>query len=493
MQAHPLPEGFDFQVLHHLRFTLDAGQAELLIDDTRVTAAHPIPPLPERPGRVGLAADRARASFDGVVFTPGWDEYDGRIRGWRAPDATGTVTGGERGLELDARGGERLLLKGDPMPAYEFTVQVMPQGPDTARAGICPVYVDEKNWLIAEIDPRGTALTVRGMKDGQPAGPWTAPLAERARIYEYPLPPSTRPGVRLSASHCWKLDSTQAAGDGIIPPNSQNPQPKHCFWDHQGGTEWLQYDFDAPRTVNACEVLWYDDSRSNGGCRVPASWRVLYRKGEAWEPVRLEPGERYGTEIDVLHAVRFAPVQTSALRLEVQQQAGFGSGVYEWTFLEADEPGRPLELDLHLKRPSFVTGLEMDFDPAEPNTPPVGCDLFYPDAQGQWQPVQPSGEQQGVDRMAFAPVLADRLRARIYVKPGGRARLIQAHARVEGQPSRNLRAVKLADRVLLMIDGKQKLEIPGVWPPSQVGLTAQGTQAVYNGILCFQIDPAAGE
>ena len=94
----------------------------------------------------------------------------------------------------------------------------------------------------------------------------------------------------------------------------------------------------------------------------------------------------------------------------------------------------------------------------------------------------------GVLTADFEPIETSCLRARTPTTPEINIRLIEAHARAEGQRSHNLRAVKLRDRTLLMIDGKQKLVIPGTWPAARVGLTAEGLKASFNGITCFRID-----
>jgi hypothetical protein len=58
---------------------------------------------------------------------------------------------------------------------------------------------------------------------------------------------------------------------------------------------------------------------------------VLYRDGEEWRPVALEPGAGYGTALDGYNRVAFAPVVTSALRLEVTLQPQWSAGIQEWT------------------------------------------------------------------------------------------------------------------------------------------------------------------
>ena len=75
------------------------------------------------------------------------------------------------------------------------------------------------------------------------------------------------------------------------------------------------------------EVYWLDDTGS-GECRVPASWRVLYKEGEAWKPV--EAGGPYEAEKDRYNKVSFKPVTTSGLRLEVTLQPQWSAGIQEW-------------------------------------------------------------------------------------------------------------------------------------------------------------------
>ena len=83
-----------------------------------------------------------------------------------------------------------------------------------------------------------------------------------------------------------------------------------------------------PLKVSIAALYWFDDSGSGGASRAPASWRVLYRLGEEWEPV--EAAGAYGVAVDRFNEVRFKPVETGALRLEVKLQPNWTGGVLEW-------------------------------------------------------------------------------------------------------------------------------------------------------------------
>lgn len=128
--------------------------------------------------------------------------------------------------------------------------------------------------------------------------------------------------VTISASHVFENDSLAALRDGRTADS-----PRHTFWPRRGSREWLQYQFDQPKSVRRVTLHWFDDT-GRGECRTPASWRLLYRDGGAWKPV--DNSDRYATDPRDPNTVEFTPVTTSALRIEVQLRDGFSAGVREW-------------------------------------------------------------------------------------------------------------------------------------------------------------------
>ena len=118
--------------------------------------------------------------------------------------------------------------------------------------------------------------------------------------------------AKTSASHCHSADTTVAAIDNLLPANSSDHSiPRMTWWDHRGSKEWIALEFDQPRTLSTAEIYWFDDS-GQGSCRVPASWRLLYRDGNDWRPVEASSG--YGVSPDQFNVVTFEPVKTTALR-----------------------------------------------------------------------------------------------------------------------------------------------------------------------------------
>ncbi|WPV65740.1 glycoside hydrolase family 127 protein [Chitinophaga sp. LS1] len=100
------------------------------------------------------------------------------------------------------------------------------------------------------------------------------------------------------------------------------------WWPKQDTLEWVQYDFDQAYTISSSKVYWYDDGPF-GGCRIPVSWKLYYKKGDEWIPVVNKTP--YEIAKDKYNSVTFEPVNTTALRLEVQLPKDNSSGIHEWS------------------------------------------------------------------------------------------------------------------------------------------------------------------
>ncbi len=165
--------------------------------------------------------------------------------------------------------------------------------------------------------------------------------AARLRISAFPVigsgpdahrwiaPPVAKPSpYKISASHTFQGDSLDALADTLEPANSGDHEiPRFTWWDHKGGTEWVQYDFPEAREVSGIEIYWFDDT-GRGECRIPRSWKLLYEDGEEWKPY---PGaETTLVAKDGWDTHTFTPIKTTALRLEVQLQPDYSGGILEW-------------------------------------------------------------------------------------------------------------------------------------------------------------------
>lgn len=143
-----------------------------------------------------------------------------------------------------------------------------------------------------------------------------------------PLPaPTIASTSKITASHVTK--TLMAINDQAEPKNSNDHDNLYYHWWPKKDTlQWVQYTFEKPATVSSAKVYWFDDGPW-GGCRVPASWKVLYRT-EAGDWKEVQAKGTYGTAKDAYNEILFEPVRTNALRLDVQLPKEFASGIMEW-------------------------------------------------------------------------------------------------------------------------------------------------------------------
>ncbi len=124
------------------------------------------------------------------------------------------------------------------------------------------------------------------------------------------------------------FDNEGACSDGLLPQDSHDESvPRFTWWDHKGTSEWVQYTFERPRTLQRTRVYWFEDS-PEGGCRTPESWKIQVKQGSEW--VDVEPLGQYGTQANAWNLVEFKPLRGSEIRLLVKLKSGFSGGVLEW-------------------------------------------------------------------------------------------------------------------------------------------------------------------
>jgi len=158
----------------------------------------------------------------------------------------------------------------------------------------------------------------RGMGEMQV---WLARRTEKARLYPVPLPAGV---ARVLSSggieKKWtgyndQNDDLSAVYDGAEPLSSADESNLYFRMRPPAGERaWVEYDFGQERRIASSEVYWVDDRRF---CRLPASWRILYRDaGGAWRPVQARGA--YMVEKDGFNCVSFDPVTTTAVRIEAE-------------------------------------------------------------------------------------------------------------------------------------------------------------------------------
>lgn len=139
--------------------------------------------------------------------------------------------------------------------------------------------------------------------------------------------PSIASKSKVSGSGVSKL-MLKALNDQYEPANSKDQSAGNLhWWPKKNTVQWVQYDFDKAYKISGTKVYWFDDGPW-GGCRVPTSWKLEYKKGDSWLPV--ENATAYSTAKDAFNTVQFKSVQTSAVRLTVQLPKDNSAGILEW-------------------------------------------------------------------------------------------------------------------------------------------------------------------
>lgn len=101
--------------------------------------------------------------------------------------------------------------------------------------------------------------------------------------------------------------------------------PPFHWWPKKGSTEWVELALAEPATISAVRVFWFQDE-PHGECRLPSAWRVFSRRDGAW--VRVTDSE-LAIEKDLWCGLSFDPIQTGAVRIEVDLPNGFSCGMHE--------------------------------------------------------------------------------------------------------------------------------------------------------------------
>jgi hypothetical protein len=153
---------------------------------------------------------------------------------------------------------------------------------------------------------------------------WVPDSEKSARVQPLPTIASTSK-VKVSAGG----KNLSAINDLAVPASSNDAENTFSdWWPRKGTNAWVEYEFAKEATVTTTSVYWFDDT-GTGECRVPESWRILFKDGDQWKPV--ETADAYGVDKDKYNKIEFKPVMTAGLRLEVKMQPGWSAGIQEWT------------------------------------------------------------------------------------------------------------------------------------------------------------------
>ena len=171
---------------------------------------------------------------------------------------------------------------------------------------------------------------------------------------------STKPdsGVNLavvaepSSSYVSGDTSLTALNDEYDPPNSRDRRlGSYGNWPRRA-TQWVQYDWGRPISTKKIDVYWWDDRR---GVRLPEACRLLYWNGDDFVPVRNPSG--LGVAENKYNTTTFDEVRTSRLRLEIDSNDTYSTGILEWKVYDSGKsPDFPPRVNAGVDRVVILGG-----------------------------------------------------------------------------------------------------------------------------------------
>jgi len=166
-QSFALPKDFNFNVYHKITVYKNTTEFSVRIDDLPAAGNSIIKTVFSQKGLPGIFTKNAKASFDGIIYTIGWDEFDNNINGWsslnKATQQNWKVS--NEGLTQTNSAGEQSAFKGDYLQAYDFSVQIK-NTTATGSTGVYAMYADESNFVKSAFDYAKQKFVVSGKING---------------------------------------------------------------------------------------------------------------------------------------------------------------------------------------------------------------------------------------------------------------------------------------------------------------------------------------
>ncbi len=169
-ESHPLSQDFNFIAFHTITIFKNDQQFSLTIDQLPAPGINTIQTNFTEKGIPGLYTHSGTSSFDGILYTIGWDEFDDHITGWKTPETetNGNWSVTKEGLAQNNTSGVNEIFKGDTLEQYDFSAQVTLENiQGNGKAGLYPAYVNADNYLKVVIDTEQKAVVISGKKNGK--------------------------------------------------------------------------------------------------------------------------------------------------------------------------------------------------------------------------------------------------------------------------------------------------------------------------------------
>ena len=158
--------------------------------------------------------------------------------------------------------------------------------------------------------------------------------------------------AEAKASYVSPDTAVENLNSGAHPRNSQdNRRGSYGNWPTRG-TQWVEYDWAQPVSTARSEVYWWDDHQ---GVRLPKACRLEYWNGTAFVPV--PQGQGFGVAGGQFNVTTFAEVTTTKLRLEMDGNGDFSTGLLGWRVLDSGKsPEFPPRVEAGVNRDVMLGG-----------------------------------------------------------------------------------------------------------------------------------------
>jgi DUF1680 family protein len=160
-----------------------------------------------------------------------------------------------------------------------------------------------------------------------------------------------------------------ALNDGATPRNSDDKSHEAYGNWPQHGTQWVQYEWPQPVSINATDVYWFNDG---AGLRLPKACHLQFWDGSQFADVPEAKG--LGVEGNRFNRTTFPELKTSKLRLEIIPDGQSSTAVLEWRAYDSgNSPNYPPTVDAGIDRTvvlpgqTYLNGTSKDDGKPKPN------------------------------------------------------------------------------------------------------------------------------
>lgn len=152
-KSYSLSADFKFGVYHTVTVQRNSGVFSISIDEIPAPELSILRTTISEKGVPGLFSEKGKSSFDGLIYTIGWDESDTNIYGWgnsrSGEQAIGKYNVTERGLEV--LNDNFQAFKGDFLSRYEFSTQIT-NSSNSGTMGVYAIFIDKDNYVKVVFD-----------------------------------------------------------------------------------------------------------------------------------------------------------------------------------------------------------------------------------------------------------------------------------------------------------------------------------------------------